>query len=95
MSSAFSERLDELQHTYNNLINRPNNKVKGGNGVYDRYQHPILTAAHAPLTWRYDLNPDTNPYLMERFGINAVFNSGAIKFNGKYILMPRVEGCRP
>jgi 4-O-beta-D-mannosyl-D-glucose phosphorylase len=93
MSSAFNERLADLQHTHNSLINKPNSKVKVGNGVYDRYQHPILTAAHAPLTWRYDLNPDTNPYLMERFGINAVFNSGAIKFNGKYILMPRVEGA--
>jgi 4-O-beta-D-mannosyl-D-glucose phosphorylase len=93
MSSAFNDRLAGLQQKYDSLINRPNNKVEGGNGVYDRYQHPILTAAHAPLTWRYDLNPDTNPYLMERFGINAVFNSGAIKFNGKYILMPRVEGA--
>jgi 4-O-beta-D-mannosyl-D-glucose phosphorylase len=93
MSSAFNDRLAGLQQTYNSLIDRPNKKVEGGNGVYDRYQHPILTAAHAPLTWRYDLNADTNPYLMERFGINAVFNSGAIKFNGKYILMPRVEGA--
>lgn len=93
MSSAFNERLADIQHTHNSLITRQNNKVNGGNGVYDRYQHPILTAAHAPITWRYDLNPDTNPYLMERFGINAVFNSGAIKFNGKYILMPRVEGA--
>jgi 4-O-beta-D-mannosyl-D-glucose phosphorylase len=63
-----------------------------GNGVYDRYINPVLTAAHAPVFWRYDLNPETNPYLMERFGINAVFNAGAIKWKGKYLLVARVEG---
>jgi 4-O-beta-D-mannosyl-D-glucose phosphorylase len=63
-----------------------------GNGIYDRYRYPVLTAQHTPLFWRYDLNKETNPYLMERFGINAVFNSGAIKFNDKYILCCRVEG---
>ncbi len=50
--------------------------------------YPVLTAQHAPLFWRYDLNFDTNPFLMERFGINAVLNAGAIKFNNKYCLMP-------
>ena len=63
-----------------------------GNGVFERYKYPILTADHPPLEWRYDFNPETNPYLMERFGINAVFNAGAIKFNGKYLVMARVEG---
>ena len=64
-----------------------------GNGVYNRYQFPILTASHAPLFWRYDLNHISNPYLMERFAINAVFNAGAMKWKDKYILVCRVEGA--
>jgi 4-O-beta-D-mannosyl-D-glucose phosphorylase len=63
-----------------------------GNGIIDRFRDPILTAAHTPLFWRYDLNIQTNPNLMERFGINAVFNAGAIMWNGKYIVVARVEG---
>ncbi|MCS3264134.1 glycosidase [Bacteroides thetaiotaomicron] len=73
-------------------ISRENEKILPGNGVFERYKYPILTAEHPPLEWRYDFNPETNPYLMERFGINAVFNAGAIKFNGKYLVMARVEG---
>ena len=63
-----------------------------GNGIFERYENPILTGEHAPLFWKYDLNPASNPYLMERFGIHAAFNAGAMKFNGKYILVARVEG---
>lgn len=92
MSSAFRKRLESLQTAYNELINRNNVIVPESNGIYERYKYPILTAAHTPLTWRYDFNPQTNPYLMERFGINAVFNAGAIKWNGKYLLAARVEG---
>ena len=77
---------------YDELISRENEKILPGNGVFERYKYPILTAEHPPLEWRYDFNPETNPYLMERFGINAVFNAGAIKFNGKYLVMARVEG---
>ncbi|MEP6682272.1 MAG: glycosidase, partial [Parafilimonas sp.] len=62
------------------------------NGIINRYRFPVLTAEHAPLFWRYDFNADANPFLMERFGINAVLNAGAIKWNNKYLLMPRVEG---
>jgi len=62
------------------------------NGIYDRYRFPVLTREHVPLTWRYDLNPGTNPYFMERLGINAVFNAGAIYLDGKYCLVARVEG---
>ena len=62
------------------------------NGIFERYKYPILTAAHTPLEWRYDLNPETNPYLMERIGVNATMNSGAIKWNGKYLIIVRVEG---
>jgi 4-O-beta-D-mannosyl-D-glucose phosphorylase len=70
----------------------PNRKREEGNGIFDRYENPILTAAHTPLTWRYDLNIKTNPFMMERFGINAVLNAGAIKWNGKYLVVARVEG---
>jgi 4-O-beta-D-mannosyl-D-glucose phosphorylase len=63
-----------------------------GNGVFLRHEHPVLTADHVPLTWRYDLNPESNPFLMERLGINAVFNPGAIELNGKFYLVARVEG---
>ncbi len=88
----FTERYQALLSEYEALVARPN-RVEGlGNGVVDRYKNPVLTAAHTPLFWRYDLNPETNPYLMERFGINAVFNAGAIKWKGKYLLMARVEG---
>ena len=89
----FERELNELQAKYQNLVSRGNVKNENNNGVFFRYQNPVLTAMHVPLTWRYDFNPDSNPYLMERFGINAVFNAGAIKFNNKYILVPRVEGA--
>ncbi|PSR56582.1 glycosidase [Adhaeribacter arboris] len=88
----FKERLIQLEKAYTQLITRPNEKQELGNGIYDRYQYPVLTAQHAPVFWRYDLNPATNPYLMERFGINAAFNAGAIKLDGKYLLVVRVEG---
>ncbi|MFD2999579.1 glycosidase [Pontibacter toksunensis] len=92
MNTAFKERLKQLEEAHNNLITRQNKKEPLGNGIYDRYTNPILTAQHAPLFWRYDLNSETNPYLMERIGINAAFNAGAIKLNGKYLLVVRVEG---
>jgi 4-O-beta-D-mannosyl-D-glucose phosphorylase len=90
--TEFKKRLNQLYNSYEQLITKPNKKQDMGNGIFDRYQHPVLTAAHAPVFWRYDLNPQTNPYLMERFGINAAFNAGAIKWNGKYLLVARVEG---
>lgn len=70
------------------------NKVNNDfyNGVYDRYENPILTRDSVPLTWRFDLNKETNPYFIERLGVNCVFNSGAIYLNGKYCLVCRVEG---
>lgn len=92
MNNLFQERLSKLTSSHSELIARKNEKEALGNGIYDRYVHPILTAQHAPIHWRYDLNPETNPFLMERFGINAAFNSGAIKFDGKYLLVVRVEG---
>ena len=89
---TFHQRLARLQAQHEALITRKNEPIEG-NGVYERYLHPILTADHAPLFWRYDLNQKTNPYLMERFGIHATFNSGAIKWKGKYVLVVRVEGA--
>ena len=90
--NRYDNRLHILTKEYDELISRENEKILPGNGVFERYKYPILTADHPPLEWRYDFNPETNPYLMERFGINAVFNAGAIKFNGKYLIMARVEG---
>jgi 4-O-beta-D-mannosyl-D-glucose phosphorylase len=92
MNAIFKERLEQLQHAYNALIMQENRRVQPGNGVFHRYVHPVLTANHAPLFWRYDLNDETNPTLLERFGINGTFNAGAIKHNGKYLLVARVEG---
>ena len=92
MSTHFEKRFKALKKAHDELIRKKNKKEELGNGIYDRYENPVLTAGHAPIFWRYDLNPGTNPYLMERFGINAVFNSGAIKFNNKYVLVARVEG---
>lgn len=90
--SAFRKRLDKLFERHEELIKR-SNEVNGiGNGVIDRYKNPILTAAHSPLFWRYDLDEKANPFLMERFGINGVFNAGAIKWENKYVIMARVEG---
>jgi 4-O-beta-D-mannosyl-D-glucose phosphorylase len=92
MNTNFNSRLKTLIRDYEKLVTLKNERIEPGNGVYWRYKNPILTGAHAPVFWKYDLNPETNPYLMERFGINAAFNAGAMKFNGKYILMVRVEG---
>lgn len=89
---SFKERLAELRRLHEELLSRPNRPLSG-NGVCERYANPILTAAHAPLEWRYDLDEKTNPYLMERFGINAAFNSGAIKWKDGYVLMVRVEAA--
>ena len=74
------------------LLARKNNKSSFYNGVFDRYENPVLTREHTPIEWRYDLNKETNPYFMERLGINAVMNSGAIMLNGKYYLIARIEG---
>ena len=86
------EKYYELEKEYEALITRPNKKSDFYNGIYDRYEYPILTREHLPLTWRYDLNKETNPYFMERLGINAVMNSGAIYLDGKYYLVVRIEG---
>ena len=89
---TYEERLKWLKETHKELLGKKNVPIEG-NGIFVRYENPVLTAAHAPIEWRYDLHKETNPYLMERFGIHAVMNSGAIKYDGKYILVARVEGA--
>ena len=91
MRSNFFNRLSKLEKKQEALLQQPNEETGSGNGVFSRYKNPVLTAAHTPLAWRYDLNPDRNPHLMERFGINAVLNAGAIKWNDRYIVVARVE----
>lgn len=93
MKEQFAKRLASLGSSHEDLLSRCNVTLEETNGVYYRYRYPVLTAMHTPLFWRYDLSAETNPYLMERFGINSVFNAGAIKMNGKFILMARVEGA--
>lgn len=90
---TFKEKLEKLFKQHEELITKKNEPVEGGNGVFTRYKNPILTAAHTPVFWRYDLDDATNPYLMERIGMNATLNSGAIKLDGRYLLVVRVEGA--
>jgi 4-O-beta-D-mannosyl-D-glucose phosphorylase len=85
-------RLSALRADHEALLARANAPQATSNGVYQRYVHPVVTAGHAPLEWRYDLNPATNPFMMERLGVNATFNAGAMLWKGKYIVMVRVEG---
>lgn len=86
------KKYEEELKKYEKLIGRKNAITDDYNGIYDRYEYPVLTREHIPLTWRYDLNPETNPFFMERLGVNAVMNSGAIYLNGKYYLVARIEG---
>ncbi|GHU95880.1 4-O-beta-D-mannosyl-D-glucose phosphorylase [Bacteroidia bacterium] len=91
--SLFSDRLQAVTTEHEALITRKNTPILPGNGIYERYQNPVLTRHHTPLAWRYDLNAATNPFLMERFGIGGTFNAGAIQWKGKYLLVARVEGA--
>ncbi|CAN5156524.1 glycoside hydrolase family 130 protein [soil metagenome] len=88
----FKKRLDLIRKDHQAFINKKNIPASNDNGLYLRYANPVLTAQHVPLHWRFDFDQKTNPYLMERQGINAVFNPGAIKWNGKYLMVARVEG---
>ena len=84
--------LDKEKQRYIKLIHKKNKPISKTNGIYKRYKYPVLTREHTPIHWRYDLNPKTNPFGLERIGINATFNSGAIKWNNKFLLCVRVEG---
>jgi len=88
----FDQEVRRLFEKYHQRINRKNKQQEEGNGMYDRYMYPAITRNHVPVFWEYDLNFKTNPHLMKRLGINTTFNAGAIKLNGKYHMMVRVEG---
>ena len=90
--AEYKKKVHELFRQHEKLIIRRNVVCEGGNGVYDRYKYPVLTADHTPLFWRYDFDPKKNPHLMERMGINATFNAGAMEFEGKIAVLARVEG---
>ena len=88
-----SRSFDSLMEAYERVIARPNPVNEHFyNGIFTRYQHPVLTREHIPPFWMYDADPETNPYMMQRLGVNATLNSGAIKLNGMYCLIVRVEG---
>ena len=91
--AQFQAKVRQLFQQHEKLIRRKNLKLKDGNGIFDRYQHPVVTAEHTPIFWRHDLDPRTNPHLMERMGINATFNAGAIEHEGKILVLARVEGA--
>ena len=88
----FDARLQSLMRAHEELVTCRNIKALNGNGIFDRYVNPVLTTAHAPLFWRYDFDYETNPHLLERLGVNATFNSGALAFENKILLAVRVEG---
>lgn len=90
---SFAERYARLKEDHERLVSAPNEvDSRWSNGIFERYVNPVVTAAHAPLEWRYDLNSHTNPYLLERLGVNGTFNTGAIFWEGRYVLLLRVEG---
>jgi len=91
-NQLFKRRYKEIMDRYQQVISTINEALESKNGIFRRYRDPILTAEHVPPEWKYDFDPKDNPWLMERMGINAVFNPGAIKLNGRYILSCRVEG---
>ncbi len=91
-SKLFEENRAMVMKRYEEIVNRKNVKSDFYNGIYDRYEYPVLTRDHIPPFWKFDMNPETNPYFMERIGVNAVMNSGAIELNGKFYLVARVEG---
>ena len=88
----FKQRESFLRARHEELLTRINVPVED-NGIYERYEFPVVTADHAPLEWRYDFDPASNPYLMERFGIHAAFNAGAIKIKNRYYMVVRVEAA--
>lgn len=89
----FEERVKIQTEKYESLIAMKNEKSDFYNGIFDRYKNPVLTRNHVPLFWKYDMNPATNPFFMERLGVNAVMNSGALYIDGKFYLVARVEGA--
>ena len=91
-NNIFEENCAKVTKRYEEIVSRKNVKSDFYNGIYDRYEYPVLTRDHIPPFWKYDMNPQTNPFFMERLGVNAVFNAGAIELNGKFYLVARIEG---
>lgn len=89
----FQSKVNAVRQRYKELIERKNIPLETKNGIFTRYRYPILTADHTPLEWRYDFDEKDNPYFEQRIMMNATLNSGAIKWNGRYILVVRVEGA--
>ena len=92
ISASHAKKIKSLFQEHERLIKRKNEPLKETNGIYQRYKYPVVTNKHTPIFWRYDLNPETNPFLMERIGVNAAFNSGAMEWKGNVVLVVRVEG---
>ncbi|GHV01445.1 4-O-beta-D-mannosyl-D-glucose phosphorylase [Bacteroidia bacterium] len=92
MMTLYEQRRIAIERAHEELLSLPNEKLFSTGGIYERYKNPILTRDHVPLNWRFDFDPVTNPFFMERIGYNATFNAGAIKWNGRYLLAVRVEG---
>ena len=93
MNMNYQEKVQALRQRHEALLQRKNQVMEGGNGIYEKYVYPILTAEHTPLEWKYDFNEKDNPFLMQRIMMNAVLNAGAIKLDGRYLLVCRVEGA--
>ena len=93
MNMNYQEKVQALRQRHEALLQRKNQVMEGGNGIYEKYVYPILTAEHTPLEWKYDFNEQDNPFLMQRIMMNAVLNAGAIKLDGRYLLVCRVEGA--
>ena len=92
ISASHAKKIKSLFQEHERLVKRKNEPLKETNGIYQRYKYPVVTNKHTPIFWRYDLNPETNPFLMERIGVNAAFNSGAMEWKGNVVLVVRVEG---
>lgn len=92
-SKEYETKIATLRRKHEELLSRPNIIKECGNGIYEKYEYPVLTSNHVPLEWRYDFCEKDNPYLMQRIMMNATFNAGAIKWDGKYVVVARVEGA--
>lgn len=89
---SYEQRSSLIKSEHQQLVSLKNEPIEGGNGIFERWLNPVITAEHIPLNWRYDFNKETNPHFMERIGVNAAFNAGAIKFDNKFVVVVRVEG---
>ncbi len=92
LETIFKERKNYIEQEHKKLLEQPNEKLFSINGIFNRFKNPVVTRDHVPLHWRFDFNAESNPYFMERIGFNATMNAGAIKFNGKYLMVVRTEG---